>query len=81
MLQVPEFHGDGVSKKLLCKTTEVTKLTGIVMWVYKNYTHASQSIWCKKSRIQERLFVPCSKPQLVYMSAPVTKQEICPRLL
>ena len=30
MLQVPEFHGDGVSKKLLCKTTEVTKLTGIV---------------------------------------------------
>ena len=34
MLQVPEFHGDGVSKKLLCKTTEVTKLTGTVMWVY-----------------------------------------------
>lgn len=34
MLQVPEFHGDGVFKKLLCKTTEVTKLTGIVMWVY-----------------------------------------------
>ena len=51
------------------------------MLLYKNYTHASQSIRCKKSRIQERLFVPCSKPQLVYMSAPMTKQEICPRLL